>query len=135
MAVIFPLIIATLEISLPGNLVKSDDEGCSEEGNQYIFNDIYYWVRIGSILLNVVVFVIITIKLRRMAIYKRPDKISYEDGESPSKQKSSFGLPSRRAGEVFDEPSAAIRALVRRMKYYPIVQAFVRRCLNIFQNS
>jgi len=123
-AVVFPLIVATLEVSFPGNLVKSDDGGCAETGHLYIFQDIYYWVRIGSILLNVVVFIVISLKLRRMAIYKPSS--NNDDGESPSKQKRTFGTTLRRAGDVFDEPSAAIHALVRRMKYYPIVQVLVR---------
>lgn len=130
MAVIFPLVIASLEISIPGNFVKrDDDEGCKGENTEYILEDIYYWVRIGSILLNVVVFAVITIKLRRMAIYKHTTSVSLGDGDTPSKHKSFFSTSSRRTTDVLDEPSAAIHELVRRMKYYPIVQVLVRRYL------
>ena len=95
-----PLVLAIVELSLANVIVKTDDEqACVGGSDYYIFNDIYYWGRVASIVLNVVIFVVISVKLRYMAINE--------------------GANSHH--------SAAILALVRRMKYYPIAQVFIRR--------
>jgi len=81
-------------------IVPTDDEyGCGGGSAYYVFTDIYYWGRVASIGLNLVVFAIISVKLRKMAINE--------------------GAGSNH--------SAAIFALVRRMKYYPIAQLLTRR--------
>lgn len=96
-----PLVLAILEVTLNNVIVETDDEqACDGGSDYYIFIDIYYWVRLASIGLNVVIFAVISVKLRYMAINEGADS----------------------------HHSAAIFALVRRMKYYPIAQVFIRRC-------
>eukprot|EP01036_Dinobryon_divergens_P031537 gene31537-40951_t len=98
-AVVLPLVLATLEVTLNNVIVETDDEqACGGGSDYYIFIDIYYWVRVASIGLNVVIFAVISVKLRYMAINEGADS----------------------------HHSAAIFALVRRMKYYPIAQVFIR---------
>lgn len=88
--------------------MESDDgEGCTTTATGDIFNGLYYWGRIASIAINVSVFVLISIKMHYMNIDQR--------SRNPI------------LGGHAINPSAAIGALVRRLKYYPIVQVLVRR--------
>ena len=102
-AVVLPLVFSILTVSMANVIVPTDDEyKCGSGSAYYIFSDIYYWGRVASIGLNLVVFAIISVKLRKMAINE--------------------GAGSNH--------SAAIFALVRRMKYYPIAQLLTRRFLS-----
>ena len=76
---------------------------CSATGYTDIFIAIYYWARIVSIVLNAVVFIRISIRLRYLS-----------------------KLPQSRDPSANDA-TPALLALIRRIKYYPLIQVFIRR--------
>ena len=84
------------------NFVNKGGE-CSATGYTYIFIDIYYWTRIVSIIVNAVVFIRISVRLHYLS-----------------------RLPQLQDPNANDTTPALI-ALVRRMKYYPLIQVFIRR--------
>ena len=77
--------------------------GCSATGYSYIFTNIYYWTRIVSIVMNAVVFIRVSIRLHYLS-----------------------EIPQMRDPSANDATPALI-ALIRRMKYYPLIQVFIRR--------
>jgi hypothetical protein len=108
-----------LEASVSGVLLADDDfggEGCSfgHTHTATAIFDIYYWGRMASILVNFLVFVFISVRLRRMAIRGRS---AYSTNSPPRDS---------------DNQSIAIHTLVSRMKYYPLAQALCRRFRPLF---
>ena len=97
-----PFIFAAVQVSMPENFVNTGG-GCSATGYTYIFIDIYYWARIASILMNAVVFIRISVRLHYLS-----------------------KLPQSRDPSANDA-TPALMALIRRMKYYPLIQVFIRR--------
>ena len=99
-AVVVPLIFTITLITFPGNY-SHDSLRCNLNGrNSYIFLYAWYWFRIFSILINAAIFIRISIRLNYLT--KLPQSGT-------------------------DEATAALTALVRRVKYYPIIQVFIRR--------
>eukprot|EP01036_Dinobryon_divergens_P022964 gene22964-31270_t len=98
-AVVCPLIFAITLVTLPGNF-SHDSVRCNLNGRSaYIFLDAWYWIRIVSILINAAIFIRISIRLNYLT--KLPQSGT-------------------------DEVTEALTALVRRVKYYPIIQVFIR---------
>ena len=91
-----------------------DDAGCGSAGNLYIYRDIYSSWRVVCIVANIAAYLVISIKMYRMAVYER------------AKLTTSAGLSGSGGIQVSDDPSAALNALVLRLKYYPIIQIFSR---------
>ena len=107
-----PLILAVLEMTMNGALKPTnDDAGCASAGNLYIYYDVYYFWRVLCIFTNVGAYLIISIKLHRMAVFEK------------AKMATDTSAITIQAG---GNPSAAINALVLRLKYYPIIQIFSR---------
>jgi len=121
-----PLVLASLDVSYPNSIIRSsDDEGCGVGSSHYVFENIYYWVRIGSILFNVVLFVAITIKLQLMGIYKSAiHDVTVQ--QHKNKIANNTTAETQKTGAELDNPSAAIHALVQRLKYYPFIQTILR---------
>ena len=95
-----PLIFAINLFFLPGNF-SDTSPGCDFSGpNAPVFVNVYYWIRIISIVANAAIFIRISIRLNYLT--KLPQSGT-------------------------DEATAALAALVRRVKYYPIIQVLIRR--------
>ena len=89
---------------MAGNFLDNDGGGCSSAGSTYIFVYIYYWTRNVLIAVNIVVFLLISIRLHYLV-----------------------KLLQTSSGGGGGEATPAIAALVRRIKYYPLVQVLCRR--------
>ena len=87
----------------------NDDAGCASAGDLYIYREIYYFWRVLCIFTNVGAYLIISIKLHRMAVFEKAKMVT--------------DAATIQAG---GNPSVAINALVLRLKYYPIIQIFSR---------
>ena len=155
-AVGMPLLLAVLEVSLPGVLVETDDNQlrCTFGSSPFslCLEYVYYWGRLLSIVVNFVIFGCVSVRLRRMAI--TGGNAVYRGGtgshSSHSYFSSSRGLnkdtsdslraaiinrnredyPSESSSNVgtsvTKNQSQAISALADRMRYYPLVQALCR---------
>ncbi len=125
-SVIPPLVLAILAVSVNDVLEKTDDDGFESCGYgsgslPTFIRNVYYWGRLLSIIVNFMVFIFISIRLQRMAIFA-PDPSSPTAAVPKSTSSSAFSARSA----VSDHQSKAIYTLVSRMKYYPLVQALCR---------
>lgn len=97
-AVIFPAFIALLQIALDVISFDESDDSCEYKDNEegYAVRGLYYWSRIASIIMNVIIYISITVKINNMVETSKGGK--YE----------------------------ALTELAARMKYYPLFQALSR---------
>ena len=97
-----PFIFAIAQVSVQENFSNTGN-GCSATGYSYIFTNIYYWARIVSIVVNAVVFISVSVRLHYLS-----------------------ELPQMRDPSANDS-TPALMTLIRRMKYYPLIQVLIRR--------
>lgn len=98
LAALFPLCVALLQVILGVITFDKDDDSCEYAGSTegFIARGLYYWTRILSIVVNVIIYISITVKINRMT--------------------------DTWNGKKYD----ALTELAARMKYYPLFQALSR---------
>lgn len=122
-SVVLPFIVAVMAMFVIVPAGQDDDKpfsfcayGTSKLSD--IVAGIYYWGRIYSIIVNIVVFLFISCKITNMHL-----KVSFAH---LSESTNSSSLSNRRVSRSVEQQNLAIATLVSRLKYYPIAQVISR---------
>lgn len=134
LAVLPPFVLAMMTI--PALEYPADDDSlssywCVFDGTEYAYavQGVYYWGRICTILFNFCIFIYVSFRVQQMTrALNVDDKSILVVTPNPINQPGITEQrdPVRANSATAISQSAAIVALVSRMKYYPLAQAIAR---------